>query len=198
MDLTYELTYLERNLLPLILSIEARKTESHIYAALGMEDRISTQSFVIQFGNYMEKFWNKVISDSASVKNLIETNNLIEIDGKNKQMDHLFESFLDYVKYYLECKCNVKFDSEKSKSSNKKIKDITLELIRRGNNVSSGYFIPVVAEVPQAEKVKYNNKGLEIYGVNWMIEKIEAPFTSDEYFKFLLEIAGPILCEKGF
>jgi len=38
---------------------------------------------------------------------------------------------------------------------------------------------------------------VEVYGVNWMIETIQAPFTSEEYFTFLREVVAPILEEMG-
>ena len=94
----------------------------------------------------------------------------------------------------LESKCNLNFDSEKVRASNDKIKDITSVL---GVNVKAGYFVPVVPEISKSDKTKYNNKGVEVYGVNWMIETIQAPFTSEEYFTFLHEVVAPILEEMG-
>ena len=53
-------TYLDKNLLPLMDGIKAKNTDSDILISLGLEHRGSTQSFVIQFGNRIEIFWNKV------------------------------------------------------------------------------------------------------------------------------------------
>ena len=184
--------YLETNLLPLILSIKPNKTESHILHALGLDDRVSPQSILISFGDRIEQFWNKVISDSLTATNLIEKSNMINVNGRIRQIDHLFEALC--ATWYLESKCNLNFDSEKIRASNEKIEDITIAV---GGNVNSGYFVPVVAEVSKAEKTKYNNKGMEVYGVNWMIDTINAPFISEDYFTFLKEIAAPILVEKG-
>ena len=185
-------SYLEDNLLPLILTIKPKKTNSHILSALGLSGRVSTQSILIAFGERIEKFWNKVISDSLTVTNLIEKSNMIDVNDRTRQIDHLFEALCKT--WYLESKCNLNFDSEKIRASNAKIEDITLTV---GGNVNSGYFVPVVAEISNKEKSKYNKKGVEVYGVNWMIEKINAPFTSEEYFTFLREVVGPILVEMG-
>lgn len=186
------MSYLEENLLPLVLSIKPKKTESYILQSLGLDDRVSSQSILIAFGERIEQFWNNVISDSLIAQNLIEESNLIDVNGRTRQIDHLMR-IIDQV-FYLESKCNLNFDSEKIRASNDKIKDITSVL---GVNVKSGYFVPVVAEISKSEKTKYNNKGMEVYGVNWMIETIQAPFTSEEYFTFLHEVVAPILEEMG-
>jgi hypothetical protein len=186
------MSYLEDNLLPLVLSIKPKQTESYILQALGLDDRVSPQSILIAFGERIEQFWNTVISDSLVAQNLIEESNLIDVNGRTRQIDHLMR-IVDQV-FYLESKCNLNFDSEKVRASNDKINDITSVL---GVNVNSGYFVPVVPEISKSDKTKYNNKGVEVYGVNWMIETIQAPFTSEEYFTFLHEVVAPILEEMG-
>ena len=185
------MSYLEDNLLPLVLSIKPKQTESYILQALGLDERVSPQSILIAFGERIEQFWNTVISDSLVAQNLIEESNLIDVNGRTRQIDHLFR--IDET-WYLESKCNLNFDSEKVRASNDKIKDIVGVL---GVNVKSGYFVPVVPEISKSDKTKYNNKGVEVYGVNWMIETIQAPFTSEEYFTFLREVVAPILEEMG-
>jgi hypothetical protein len=86
------------------------------------------------------------------------------------------------------------FDSEKIIASNEKVIDVANSI---GKDVKFGYFVPVVPEISKVELAKYNNKGINVYGVNWMIETIQAPFTSDEYFTFLREVVSPILEEMG-
>lgn len=185
------MSYLEQTLLPLILTIKPKQTESYILQALGLDDRVSPQSILIAFGERIEQFWNLVISDSLVAQNLIEESNLIDVNGRTRQIDHLFRIV---ETWYLESKCNLNFDSEKVRASNDKINDITSVL---GVNVKSGYFVPVVPEISKSDKTKYNNKGVEVYGVNWMIDTIQAPFTSEEYFTFLREVVAPILEEMG-
>ena len=85
---------------------------------LGLE-RISSQSIVIALGNHLETFTNKVISDSERVNNVIELNNMVNVAGKLRQVDHCFEDLDSAWRVYLESKCNLNFDSEKSKASNK-------------------------------------------------------------------------------
>jgi len=189
---TTGMTYLENNLLPLMLSVNPKQTESYILQALGLDDRISPQSILIAFGERIEQFWNLVISDSLVAQNLIEKSNLIKVNGRSRQIDHLMR-IVDEV-FYLESKCNLNFDSEKVRASNDKVKDIAGAL---GTNVKSGYFVPVVPEVAKSVVSKYNKKGVEVYGVNWIIDVVQAPFTSAQYFSFLKEVVAPIFTEAG-
>jgi len=183
--------YLEETMLPLMLSINARKTSSHILSALGMDDRVSPQSILIAFGERIEQFWNQVLSDCEGVTNLIEDSNLIDVNGRTRQIDHLFKIS---ETYYLESKCNLTFDSEKVRASNDKIKAVSSAI---GDDVKAAYFVPVVPTVCKKELTKYNNKGMQVWGVNDLLSVINAPFTSEEYFTFLKEIIAPILEEKG-
>jgi hypothetical protein len=186
-------TYLETNLLPLILSINPKKVQSNVYTFLGLEGRVSTQSIVISFGERLERFWNKVISDSENVKNVIEIDNMVNVAGKLRQVDHCFEDVENGCRVYLESKCNLNFDSEKSKASNKK-----LSKVQEALNANIGaYFVPVVSEISHKDLVKYNNKGIQVYGVKWLLSQIEAPFTEEEYFTFAREVLGPIVEEMG-
>jgi len=185
------MNYLEAKLLPLIEGIKPKQSESYTLSALGLE-RQSSQSILIAFGERIEQFWNTVISGSFS-DNLIEKTNLTEVNGKVRQIDHNFISQNDNVNYYLESKCNLNFDSEKIKASNKKINEVKTAL----NADVGAYFVPVLAEIPQKEVTKYNNKGLDVFGVNWLLTKIDAPFTSEEYFNFMRETVAPLLEKKG-
>ena len=185
------MNYLEAKLLPLIEGIKPKQSESYTLNALGLE-RQSSQSILIAFGERIEQFWNTVISGSFS-ENLIEKTNLTSVNGKVRQIDHNFISQNDNVNYYLESKCNLNFDSEKIKASNKKINEVKTAL----NADVGAYFVPVLAEIPQKELTKYNNKGLEVFGVNWLLTKIDAPFTSEEYFDFMRETVAPLLEKKG-
>jgi hypothetical protein len=183
--------YLLENLLPLMVSIKPRQSESYTLSALGLQ-RQSSQSILISFGERIEQFWNTVISDSKS-DNLIEENNLVEVKGKQRQIDHSFKCYLDSVLYYLESKCNLNFDSEKIKASNKKIDEVKDAL----NADVGAYFVPVVSEIDKKDLTKYNNKGVQVFGVKWMLSKIDAQFTEEEYFEFLRDVVAPILEEKG-
>ena len=185
------MTYLEENLLPLMLTINPKPSESYTLDALGLE-RQSSQSILITFGERIEQFWNKVISDSQS-DNLIEENNLVKVNGKDRQIDHNFKCKNDFTNYYLESKCNLNFDSEKVKASNKKINEVKDAL----SADVGAYFVPVVSEIAQKDLTKYNNKGVQVYGVKWILSKIDAQFTEEEYFTFLREVVAPVLEEKG-
>ena len=181
--------YLTQTLLPLVITIEPKPSESYTLSALKLE-RQSSQSILITFGERIEQFWNKVVSDSKG-DNLIEENNLVKVNGKDRQIDHNFRA--DSVNYYLESKCNLNFDSEKIKASNKKIDEVKDAL---GADVGA-YFVPVVSEIAKKDLTKYNNKGVQVYGVKWMLSKIDAKFTEEEYFEFLSDVVAPVLEEKG-
>ena len=183
------MSYLDDNLLPLIESIKPKKSQSYILEALDL-DRYSAHGIQITFGERIEQFWNKVISDSSAT-NLIEDNNIVEVNGKNRQIYHLFQ-WKEY-KYYLESKCCLNFDSEKVKASNKKIQEIKETVGAH----KAGYFIPVVSTIDQKYLTKYNRKGLNVYGVKWLLSKIDAPFTEDEFFTYMRETIAPILEKKG-
>jgi hypothetical protein len=186
--------YLEKNLLPLVKNIQPTVTKSYILQAVGLDNRPSLSSINIQFGNKIEIFWNKVISDS-NAKNLIEENNLIIINKNKKQQDHFF--CVEDKYFYLESKCNLNLDSEKSKASNQKIKDITNKHKVKIDNLISGYFVPVKSIISTSERKKYSKKGIDVFGVNWLYQKIEIPFTEEEYFNFLKDVIGPLLVKKG-
>ena len=113
------------------------------------------------------------------------------IRDRNRQIDHLFQ-WKEY-KYYLESKCCLNFDSEKVKASNKKIQEIK-ETVGADE---AGYFIPVVSTIDQKYLTKYNKQGLHVYGVKWLLSKIDAPFTEKEFFTYMKEVIAPILEKKG-
>ena len=188
------MSYLEDNLLPLILDIRTPKTESYIMIAAGLGDRTSQSSILIQIGNKLEFFWNKVISACAT--NLIEVKNTIEVGTKNRQLDHLFEAMPNTYLCYLESKCNLNFDTEKKPASNGKLKAVTEVIFEKYQKpVELGYFVPCIRTIPVDVQKKYPN--INIYGVEWLMNTINCDlFTIDEFFTFFEEVIGPILEEK--
>ena len=185
------MSYLEENLLPLILSIKTPKTDSYIMTAAGLGDKTSQSSILIQMGYKLEDFWNKVISDCAT--NLIAENNKIKVNGKNRQLDHLFE--VDTI-FYLESKCNLNFDTEKKPASNDKVDAVCAAAAEKYNNeVHAGYFVPCIRNIPADVSKKYPN--VSIYGVEWLMDTLDCDmFTVDEFFTFFENVVGPILEEK--
>ena len=187
------MSYLEANLLPLILSIKTPKTDSFIMIAAGLEDRNSQNSVLIQMGNRLECFWNQVIDQYAN--NLIKDTDKIKVGTRTRQLDHLFETENSVI-YYLDSKCNVNFDTEKKPASNDKIEAVSEAIYNKyQKEVLNGYFIPCIREVPEDIKKKYPD--INIYGVNWMMNTLKCNlFTVDEFFDFFKEVIGPILNEK--
>lgn len=190
------MSYLEENLLPLILDIKTPKTESYIMIAAGLGDKTSQSSVLIQIGNKLEEFWNKVISDMKGCVNLIEKNNKVQVGNKKRQIDHLFESMPNTYLYYLESKCNLDFDTEKKPASNDKIIAVCEALSKlHDKEVRSGYFVPCIRTIPADVQKKYPN--IKIYGVEWLMETIKCDlFTVDEFFTFFKDVLGPIIEEK--
>jgi hypothetical protein len=188
-------SYLEETLLPLIVSIVPKPTESYLLIASGLGDRTSQNGILIQLGNRLEIFWNKVISDYAI--NLIERNNKIKIGSTNRQLDHLFtlKTNPDII-YYLEAKCNLNFDTEKKPASNDKVEAIKSVLFETYHKeVKYGYFVPCIQDIPNQVIKSYSN--IHIYGVEWMLEILEdVPFTCTEFFEFFQNVIGPIIEEK--
>lgn len=184
--------YLTQTFLPLVLSIQTRKTDSYIMIAGGLGDENSQSSVLIQMGYKLEDFWNIVISHCAT--NLIENNNRIKVNGKNRQLDHVIK-LIDKI-IYLESKCNINFDTEKKPASNNKIKAVCDTLSEEhGQEVIAGYFVPCIRNIPADVKKKYPN--VNIYGVEWMLDTLDCDlFTADEFFAFFEEVVGPILKEK--
>jgi hypothetical protein len=184
--------YLDRNLLPLIFSINPADNDSDIIQCLGGDDDIvSQQSLVIKFGIKMEDFGNIVISDVT--KNLLEDNNYVIIDGKKRQVDHLFVTKGGVV-CYCEAKCSFKFDSEKIKASNEKVKLLAETF---GNIMPPIYFTPVRRVPRRSDILKFQKEGIMAGGMEWLSEQIDLPFSLDEYFNYLKDVCGPIMEEKG-
>jgi len=184
--------YLTRTLLPLVLGIKTPKTDSYIMIAAGLGDKTSQSSVLIQMGYKLEDFYNKVISDCAT--NLIENNDRIKVNGKNRQLDHVIK-LIDKI-IYLESKCNLNFDTEKKPASNDKVQAVCNTLSEKfDEEVTAGYFVPCIREIPADVKKKYPN--VNIYGVEWMLDTLKCDlFTADEFFTFFEEVIGPILDEK--
>lgn len=186
------MNYLEENLIPLVLSIKTKPTQSYLLDAIGLGELVSRNGILIQLGNCLEAFWNKVIEDT--VGSLIKDDNLIQIGLKNKQIDHLFA--VEDTIYYLESKCNLNLDSEKRPASNKKIGTITTALSENyQKEIKYGYFIPCLATIP--EKLTKQYSSIDIFGVEWLNDIIKNEhFTTNEFFEFFEEVVGAIIKEK--
>ena len=191
MKLRPTMSYLEANLLPLIKSIKPKTTDSFLLEACGLDGRPSTQSVSITVGVRLEKFWNKVLSDSPNCTNHIENDDRVTVNGRSRQIDHYFNDM------YLESKCNVNFDTEKIRASNEKIAQITEVLcLRDGRTITSGYFVPVLQTVPESIRKEYADLGTAVYGVEDLIECMGeggCPFTANEYFAFFKTSIAPII-----
>ena len=199
--------YLKTNLLPLIDGIKPKTTDSWIAEICGCDDIVSSQSIFIAMGGRIEKFWNKVITDSRDVQNCLPFANGTDktpvtmmnkknvMETKNRQVDHFFTiNDHEYNKHiYLESKCNLTFDTEKKPESNEKIDAVTSQLEENvGSEVQSGYYVPVKREIPLKVKQHYLKHGVPVYGVEDMFRWLnDVPFTIEEYFAFWKNTIGP-------
>ena len=191
--------YLEANLLPLIESIKPKTTDSFLLKACGLDGRPSTQSVSITIGTRLEKFWNKVFSDSPHCTNHIEHSDRVDVNGRTRQIDHYFcvSDLCDDNHFLLESKCYVNFDTEKIRASNEKIQQITETLSNRDDReVQSGYFVPVLRNIPTNIAREYEALGVGVFDVEDVISWMGidgCPFTPDEYFAFFKERLAPII-----
>ena len=190
--------YLKRNLLPLIDGIKPKTTDSWIAEICGCDDIVSTQSIFISMGGRIEKFWNKVITDSRDVQNCLPFDNgtdKVMVNTKNRQVDHFFTiNDHEYNKHmYLESKCNLNFDTEKKPESNEKISAVKTQLEQNvSSEVQSGYYVPVLREIPLKVKQHYLKHDVPVYGVEDMFRWLnDVPFTIEEYFAFWKNTIGP-------
>ena len=195
--------YLKTNLLPLIDGIKPKTTDSWIAEICGCDDIVSTQSIFISMGGRIEKFWNKVITDSRDVQNCLPFANgtdKVKVNTKNRQVDHFFTiNDHEYNKHmYLESKCNLNFDTEKKPESNEKINAVKTQLEQNvSSEVQSGYYVPVLREIPLKVKQHYLKHDVPVYGVEDMFRWLnDVPFTIDEYFNFFKTTIGPIIKAK--
>lgn len=183
--------YLDENLVKKINSIEPIDTESDILAAMGYEDLVSQQSFLIKVGNQLETFWEETIAKSTKSYVPPGKQLYIDVNGDNRQIDHLFEVQKESGRlYYLESKANLNFDTEKKPGSNEKIIAVAEALeLKYKKEVLFSYFVPIIRKPTNEMIQKY--KDIDIKGVDWLIEKIDCKlFTSEEFFiKFKTDVS---------
>ena len=200
-------------------SIVPKMTESFILGALGMQDKLSQQSILIAVGDRLEVFWNKAISDFAE-ENLIEDKvidqgvykssnrakgfkkgdpkpkktvkrNKVKVGNKNRQIDHFFKVI--GKRFYMESKCNLNFDTEKIIASNEKVREVSAALCAD----EGVYFVPVLDTIPQEITELYAKEGIDIWGVSDLLNLIDAPFTTQDFFNYMREEIAPVLISKG-
>ena len=192
--------YLEHTMLPLMQSINTPATSSSFLHCINRGHTLSQQSMLIQAGNKLEKFWNKVITDTDGIKNQLPfshgTDRII-VENKNRQVDHFFTVDQD-LNIYLEMKGNVNFDTEKKPASNNKILAVAKRLTELFGRTEKGYFMPCYAVIPSKIKTAYAKTGVNVYGVEDMFKWLGAavPFTQDEYFEYLGTRIGDVWDEK--
>ena len=123
---------LSQKIVPGLVEANNRKSKSPIKKWLGVQP---SQAGSIIFGNRYEEAMNMLVEQStdydaitnSSTKIYITNNSQITHRSKgNKDIDILFRHE-DKI-YYRESKCNLQLDSEKSKVTASKVKDITRKL----------------------------------------------------------------------
>ena len=176
----------------------------------------SIQSFRIKLGTHLEDAWNDIftqlginlIEDTVEPQGFykrngrgfkkgdpkpdkIKKNNLVKVGKKNRQIDHYIRFVKDPItgmwKLYLESKCNLNFDTEKTVASNEKVDQVCDALDAN----EGAYFVPVLDTIPQDVIAKYPNS--TIYGVRDILNMIGNPFTPEEYFAELRVIKEELI-----
>lgn len=171
-----------------------------------VDHELSLQSWRIQAGNFAESAMNSLFSYLGI--NLIEDEivvvgkyksgkrkgqdkikrikkNLVKVNGKNRQVDHYIRiKRKDGIHHlYLECKCNLEFDTEKKGQSNDKIAAVMQAL----GADEGAYFIPMLRTIPKEISNKYPN--VKIYGLQDILDMIEdCPITCDDIFNGYKEV----------
>lgn len=176
----------------------------------------SIQSFRIKLGTETENIWNDIFSElrinliedtvepqgfykrngegfkkGDPKPNKVKKNNLVRVGSKNRQIDHYIRFVKDPTtgmwKLYLESKCNLNFDTEKTVASNEKVDQVCDALDAN----EGAYFVPVLDTIPQDVIAKYPNS--TIYGVRDILNMIGNPFTPEEYFAVLRSIKEELI-----
>jgi len=133
----------------------------------------SLQSLRIQIGNRLELFWNDVFHTMGVNINP----GYIDIDGKKRQIDHLVQINNEIL--YMESKCNLDFDTEKTSASNKKLESVALKTCAN----RYAYFVPVLSEIPESISKRYAEQIISVNNILNMFD--HPPFSSEDYFKEL-------------
>ena len=98
-------------------------SDPHSFTTLTAPRKL-TQSQNIQLGHCMEHFFSDVVKQSSTWKSVKEKNKKGE-----KETDHVYRNETEKKVIYLEQKDNINLDTEKSKSTAKKVKEI-VELLK--------------------------------------------------------------------
>ena len=194
--------YLEHTMLPLMQSINTPATSSSFLHCINRGHTLSQQSMLIQAGNKLEKFWNIVLTDTDGIKNQLPFSHgtdRIQVEGKNRQVDHFFTVEVSGLNVYLEMKGNVNFDTEKKPASNNKILAVWKRLTELFGKTEKGYFMPCYAVIPPQIKTAYAKTGVNVYGVEDMFKWLgdAVPFTQEEYFEYMRTRIGEVWDEKN-
>lgn len=197
------MTFITETLTPILERIETKMTESYSLQALGMEDMVSSQSILIQFGNRMEFFWNKVMETNGVSLIASTPKTYYKVGAKkgqvrlwqkndkvgSRQVD-LFFTDKNGNKVYCEMKCCLNFDTEKVKASDEKVTKVGEAL----GADKSYYFCPVLDVISDETQAMVSHT---IIGVSDILEMVDAPFTSEELFSYLATTASDIMKSKG-
>lgn len=148
-------------------------------------DRNLSQSDKIKLGIAIEKVSKDFI--------LYHNKDLINIKEKNKkdikEKDHLFKNEKTKTIFYAELKSNLNLDTEKSKQTIQKIKDIEDELIQKYTDYKIVVLLVnmrhlIIDDTPRNVIIKYKDIRSKVVGVNEYLEKLglnSFQFSINEY-----------------
>lgn len=143
-----------------------------------------TQQESICLGVSVEKFINQLIED----KNMTGFKSIKEKNKKGKKERDMIYENQNSVKYF-ECKTNIKLDTEKSKSTCQKIKQIEDELRNEfpEKEINTGLLVARYLskdDIPSNLLDRYTRHGINVYGVNDVFNMLEIPeITLETYVK---------------
>lgn len=170
------------------------KEDEHSFSNLA--PRKLTQSQNIKLGNYMQEFFSKYV--------LAHATGWTSIKEKNKkgehEMDHVYMNEQSKLVLYFEQKNNINLDTEKSKSTSKKVKEV-IELLKtkyptykvQGYIFAARYLHTSEDIANSIITVKYSNDN--VVCVNEFLELFGLPVL-DSYGIYKQIVAA--VCEKYF
>jgi len=148
----------------------------------------SSQSISIKIGNVLEKSYNKLIFNINGVENIK--------DGmiSNHQIDLLF--LYNNCIYYFEIKNNINLDTEKTRETFNKIKDVEGALLKKYDNVVSKI---LVNRFPTKEKMKFFKNPIsknDLIGYSDFFDLFNVSVSEAEWKEFFNYVGEVILKDK--
>ena len=154
------------------------------------------QSDCIKLGIGVEKTLSDIVTTETSFRDIKPKNT----KGK-KERDHLFIDDINKIVYYAELKANINLDTEKSKSTYMKCRQIVEELKLKypGYTISwclLGYNYLNITDIPSVINKKYEAIKDNLFGINDYFKMLQINYKFDEeHYKLWLNYVADRMFE---